>query len=198
METFLKYFRKTLRIILSLVAIYYGIYLLLFIIGTIVLNSSDKGFHKPTSVTPVVSNDIDASKNRNVFLWEYEPIEVQYKDAVIKVSSAFVERSQYYLKDSLYTNERVCNFQIFLEDYRPLKYKGYRETWLINDYLHLVQFGRVKIEYGDYSCPPDTFKLYIRECTPSMDSLKTNYPSTTELEHYLKWDTVQCIDLIRK
>lgn len=144
------------------------------------------------------SGTIEESKDKKVFMWEYEPTTAQYKDATIKISSAFVEYFHYYQGDSLHILKNASELQIFFEDYRPLKYKGYKDNWLINNYLHLAMFGRVQIEYDKGECPPDTFKLYIRECSPSIDSLKNDYPSKIQLEQYLKWDTVQCIDLIRK
>ena len=144
------------------------------------------------------SKTVEESINKNVFMWEYAPVEVQYKDVAIKVYSAFVEHSHYYKGDSLCVLSDAAKLQIFFDDYRPLKYRGYKENWLINDFLYLALFGNVQIEYDQGECPPDTFKLYIRECYPSLDSLKNDYPSKYELEHCFKWDTVQCVDLIRK
>lgn len=145
-----------------------------------------------------ISKTIEESIDKNVFMWEYEPAEVQYKDANIKIYSAFVEHSHYYQGDSLYVLDDDAILQIFFDDYKSLKYKGYKDNWLINDYLYLTNFGHVQIECHRGEFPLDTFRLYIRECNPTLDSLKNDYPNTFELEHYIKWDTVQCIELVRK
>lgn len=144
------------------------------------------------------SRTAEESIKKNVYMWEYAPTEVKYKDADIKIYSAFVEHIHYYQGDSLCVLDDAAKLQIFFDDYRPLKYKGYKENWLINNFLYLAKFGYVQIEYDKGECPPDTLKLYIRECKPSLDSLKNDYPSMFELEHSVKWDTVQCINLIRK
>lgn len=151
----------------------------------------------PTILPWQTSATVEESKSKNVFMWEYEPTQIQYKDNIIKISSAFLEHHHYYVKEDSLRVVNSCELQIFFEDYRPMIYKGYKETWLIEDYLHAAIDGSARINYYKGELPPDTMVLHIRECTPSLDIINHD-PTPSEMKFLFKWDTVQTINLIRK
>lgn len=144
------------------------------------------------------SADIEESKGKNVFMWEYEPTEVQYKGASIKIKSAFLEHHHYYSNDTLMLIKEASELQIMFDDYSSLKLYGYKNTWFIDDFVNLAEKGKATKDFYKGMIPADTLTLYIRECYPSMDGLGINL-SYYPLSHInVKWDTVQTINLIRK
>lgn len=177
--------------VLSIVAL-----LSIFVIMAVFLHPlADCG---PQLTRYVSSTSVMGSKINNVFICEYEPLEVKYKDTSIKIASAFLEYLHYLDdNDSIVIKPDAAKLQIWFDDYRPLKHQGYKNEWLINDYLNLSESGHITINYYDGELPPDTLSFYIRECHPFLDSLN-HEPTCIELNTLFKWDTIQCINLVRK
>lgn len=177
--------------LLLLIILLFGV---LFYIGILPFEDS-----QPIRTDKVTCNtpDILVSKEANAFLFQYKPVSFCYNDITVSVESAFAEKTYFYYKyakDSIIVQPDAIVVHVRYKNHRILKYKGYRETWIIDNQELIAEEGLAR--YNFEGTAPDTIACYVRECHPSPDTLGTTAYSE-EAKNQIKWDTVQCFLLIR-
>lgn len=120
-----------------------------------------------------------------------------YRGVKIEIKTAFAEYGHYLRKedsDSICLNKDSYYVHVIYDNIEQLEEIGYGKTWIIDDKIGMPSSEGITTYWYKSSLPPDTLVLYIRECHPSLDSIGRGYYSN-DIEHQLKWDTIQSIIL---